>query len=177
MVFLASYPWTNWAENVAVGYSSPDAVMNAWMNSPGHRRNILSASVREIGIGFAQAGALQRLGAFEQCLLPHHHRPHARELSLGKIRKTTEQLGGDDAVEHAVPEELEGDLFVIEPAGAKNAQLALVQDFEGLLKPAHAPLCVDHLAGALVRQGAGIDQKLHPLGGAGGIVIEDGRIE
>jgi uncharacterized protein YkwD len=51
----AGYPWINWGENVAVGYSSPSAVMNAWMNSPGHRANILNPNVREIGIGIAQA--------------------------------------------------------------------------------------------------------------------------
>lgn len=50
----AGYPWITWAENVAVGWATPAVVMNAWMNSPGHRRNILSANVREIGIGFAQ---------------------------------------------------------------------------------------------------------------------------
>ena len=38
------------AENIAVGYPSPDSVMNAWMNSSGHRANILSASLRDIGI-------------------------------------------------------------------------------------------------------------------------------
>jgi hypothetical protein len=51
----AGYPWTTWAENVAYGYASAEAVMNAWMNSPGHRANILSARVREIGIGVARA--------------------------------------------------------------------------------------------------------------------------
>jgi len=51
----AGYPWITWAENVAVGYATPAAVMNAWMNSPGHRRNILNPNVREIGIGVAQS--------------------------------------------------------------------------------------------------------------------------
>jgi uncharacterized protein YkwD len=51
----AGYPWINWAENVAVGYATPAAVMNGWMNSPGHRRNILNANLREIGIGFVRA--------------------------------------------------------------------------------------------------------------------------
>ena len=39
-------------ENIAAGYATPDAVVNAWMNSPGHRSNILSASNWEIGIGY-----------------------------------------------------------------------------------------------------------------------------
>ena len=38
-------------ENVAVGYNTPQAVMTAWMNSPGHRRNILNPRYSYIGVG------------------------------------------------------------------------------------------------------------------------------
>jgi uncharacterized protein YkwD len=38
-------------ENVAWNQKSPEAVMHAWMNSPGHRRNILNPSYSEIGVG------------------------------------------------------------------------------------------------------------------------------
>lgn len=41
------------AENIAYGQRSPSEVMNAWMNSPGHRSNILSGNVSEIGVGVA----------------------------------------------------------------------------------------------------------------------------
>lgn len=41
-------------ENIAYGQNSPAAVMNAWMNSPGHRNNILSPSYTEIGVGLAK---------------------------------------------------------------------------------------------------------------------------
>ncbi|WP_371407258.1 CAP domain-containing protein [Kribbella sp. NBC_00662] len=40
------------AENIAVGYSSPSAVVTGWMNSPGHRANILNCSYTMIGIGY-----------------------------------------------------------------------------------------------------------------------------
>lgn len=40
-------------ENIAKGQQSPSAVMHAWMNSPGHRSNILSTSYSEIGVGLA----------------------------------------------------------------------------------------------------------------------------
>lgn len=40
------------AENIAMGYRSAEAVVNAWMNSPGHRANILSAIYTTMGIGF-----------------------------------------------------------------------------------------------------------------------------
>ena len=38
------------AENVAYGYSSAEAVVNAWLNSDGHRHNIESASFTDFGI-------------------------------------------------------------------------------------------------------------------------------
>lgn len=39
-------------ENIAAGYATPEAVVNGWMNSPGHRANILNAQYRDIGIGY-----------------------------------------------------------------------------------------------------------------------------
>lgn len=50
------YTWTRWGENVAYGYTTPAAVMNGWMNSPGHRANILNCSFKEIGLGLGQPG-------------------------------------------------------------------------------------------------------------------------
>ncbi|EFA78963.1 hypothetical protein PPL_08431 [Heterostelium album PN500] len=38
-----------WEENVAVGYRNAQEVMRGWMNSPGHRRNILSPSINRMG--------------------------------------------------------------------------------------------------------------------------------
>ena len=38
-------------ENIAYGQSTPSEVMNGWMNSSGHRANILNGSFKEIGIG------------------------------------------------------------------------------------------------------------------------------
>jgi uncharacterized protein YkwD len=40
------------AENIAVGYSSAAAVVKGWMNSPGHRQNILNCTYTMIGIGY-----------------------------------------------------------------------------------------------------------------------------
>ena len=39
-------------ENIAKGYASPQAVVNGWMNSSGHRANILNASYTQIGVGY-----------------------------------------------------------------------------------------------------------------------------
>lgn len=43
-------------ENIARGQTSPKAVVNAWMNSSGHRANILNASFTEIGVGYVADG-------------------------------------------------------------------------------------------------------------------------
>lgn len=40
-------------ENIAYGQRSPEEVMNGWMNSPGHRANILTAGFTKIGVGIA----------------------------------------------------------------------------------------------------------------------------
>ena len=39
-------------ENIAYGQSTPQQVMNAWMNSSGHRANILKANYTTIGVGY-----------------------------------------------------------------------------------------------------------------------------
>lgn len=43
------------AENIAYGQRTAEAVMNGWMNSSGHRANILNANVKEIGVGAVKA--------------------------------------------------------------------------------------------------------------------------
>ena len=43
-------------ENIAMGYATPAAVVNGWMNSAGHRANILNASYTKIGVGYVAAG-------------------------------------------------------------------------------------------------------------------------
>lgn len=43
-------------ENIAMGYSSAEAVVTAWMNSPSHRANILDARFKQIGVGYVSNG-------------------------------------------------------------------------------------------------------------------------
>ena len=43
-------------ENIAKGYSTPKAVVDAWMNSPGHRANILNSFYTHIGVGYVASG-------------------------------------------------------------------------------------------------------------------------
>ncbi|WP_308130073.1 CAP domain-containing protein [Kitasatospora aureofaciens] len=45
------YRWSTWGENIARGQKDPAAVMDAWMNSPGHRANILNCAFKQLGVG------------------------------------------------------------------------------------------------------------------------------
>jgi uncharacterized protein YkwD len=50
----AGYSFSAAAENIAMGQLTPDAVMTAWMNSAGHKANILNCTYTQIGIGIAK---------------------------------------------------------------------------------------------------------------------------
>lgn len=43
-------------ENIAYGYATPEQVVDGWMNSPGHRANILNGSFTAIGVGYNPEG-------------------------------------------------------------------------------------------------------------------------
>ncbi|MEV4630131.1 CAP domain-containing protein [Micromonospora sp. NPDC049523] len=45
------------SENVAMGYANPNAVMDGWMDSQGHRTNILNCDAKAIGVGIAANSA------------------------------------------------------------------------------------------------------------------------
>jgi len=49
----AGYRLRQGGENVAAGYSTPAAVLNGWMSSPGHRANMLSPNFCDLGVGYA----------------------------------------------------------------------------------------------------------------------------
>ena len=49
--------WTTWGENIAEGYTTAEDVMNGWINSPGHRANLLNPAFKDIGIGASGGGA------------------------------------------------------------------------------------------------------------------------
>jgi uncharacterized YkwD family protein/spore coat assembly protein SafA len=44
-------------ENIAAGQATPQEVVQAWMNSPGHRANILNSTYTDIGVGYAAGGS------------------------------------------------------------------------------------------------------------------------
>lgn len=56
-ITAAGYDFSTWGENIAAGYTTPASVVEAWMDSTGHRANILNPGFTEIGIGYAYNSA------------------------------------------------------------------------------------------------------------------------
>jgi len=53
-VTASGFYWRSVGENIAAGQTSAQQVMTAWMNSPGHRANILNRGFQYIGVGVAE---------------------------------------------------------------------------------------------------------------------------
>ena len=46
-----SYTWSSLGENIALGQTTEKQVMESWINSPGHCKNIMNARFKEVGFG------------------------------------------------------------------------------------------------------------------------------
>lgn len=53
-------PYMTCGENIAAGQAAPEAVVAGWMDSEGHRENILNASYGKLGVGFVKTDANYR---------------------------------------------------------------------------------------------------------------------
>jgi uncharacterized protein YkwD len=53
-ITAAGYAWRSAGENIAAGYTTPAAVMDGWLKSPGHCANIMSANFTEVGMACAK---------------------------------------------------------------------------------------------------------------------------
>jgi uncharacterized protein YkwD len=51
-ITAAGYRWRTIGENIAAGYRTPQAVVQGWMQSPGHCQNIMNATFTQLGVGF-----------------------------------------------------------------------------------------------------------------------------
>ncbi|MBD1859810.1 CAP domain-containing protein [Leptolyngbya sp. FACHB-1624] len=56
------YNYSRAAENIAFGQPTAQDVVTAWMNSPGHRQNILDPNLQEIGVGYYDGYWTQNFG-------------------------------------------------------------------------------------------------------------------
>ena len=50
---IADISWRSAGENIAMGSITAEDVMNQWMNSDGHRKNILNSGFKKLGVGLA----------------------------------------------------------------------------------------------------------------------------
>jgi uncharacterized protein YkwD len=51
------YYWSYAGENIAAGYSTTSAVVQGWINSPGHCANIMNPNFTNLGVGYATGGS------------------------------------------------------------------------------------------------------------------------
>jgi uncharacterized protein YkwD len=58
-IAASGYEARSWGENIAAVYATPQAVVDGWMNSEGHKANILSENFCDIGVGYAYDGESQ----------------------------------------------------------------------------------------------------------------------
>nr|RIY13927.1 CAP domain-containing protein [Deinococcus sp. RM] len=49
-------PYRTIGENIAAGQTTPQAVVDGWLKSEGHCRNIMNPAFKELGVGYAYAG-------------------------------------------------------------------------------------------------------------------------
>ena len=56
-LMAVGYDYAWFGENIAYGFTSAQAVVNAWMNSPEHKANLLSKHVKHIAVGAARSGS------------------------------------------------------------------------------------------------------------------------
>lgn len=52
-----AYPFGRIAENIALGFPDAESVVKGWMNSTGHRQNILNRDVSETGVGIVRSSS------------------------------------------------------------------------------------------------------------------------
>ena len=54
------YDYRELAENLAIGYKTPGGIVDGWMNSPGHRANVLGEHFHDVGVAIAPGSPTRR---------------------------------------------------------------------------------------------------------------------
>jgi len=50
-ITAAGYIWSSYGENIALGYTTEQAVMDGWLGSEGHCKNIMGKDFKDVGVG------------------------------------------------------------------------------------------------------------------------------
>ena len=88
-------------ENIAMGYTSPEDVMDGWMNSQGHRNNILNSRYKYIGVGYYYANGYEYwVQLFMDSTVEYKDFPTVKVQSGDKNSGTLEKgdVNGDKAI-------------------------------------------------------------------------------
>jgi uncharacterized protein YkwD len=80
----ASYDYNLAGENLAYGYGTSSSVVNGWMNSPGHKANILNAGYTELGFGICRSDNYNSSGP-EAIVVQHFASPRASSQSTQAV--------------------------------------------------------------------------------------------
>jgi uncharacterized protein YkwD len=59
----AGYNWKNYGENIGMGYHNEQEVVNGWLHSPGHCKNIMNKTYKDMGVGRSGNYWTQDLGS------------------------------------------------------------------------------------------------------------------
>lgn len=62
-ITAAGYTWRTYGENIARGYTSEQSVIDGWINSEGHCKNIMNPSFKEMGVARVGNYWTQEFGA------------------------------------------------------------------------------------------------------------------
>lgn len=96
----AGYDYTNAGENLAYGFATSDAVTTGWMNSAGHRANILG-NYQDMGFGIANGENFQ--GAQNTVVVAHYGTPRASQPAPTPITTPTQTPAATPTVTQTTP--------------------------------------------------------------------------
>lgn len=83
----AGYSYQTAGENLAYGFATSADTVTGWMNSPGHRANILNTSYKDIGFGIVNAPSYQGEGA-QTIVVAMYADPYAAPAPIAKVTPT-----------------------------------------------------------------------------------------
>ncbi len=92
-IATAGYHYQAAGENLAYGFSNASDAVNGWMNSPGHRANILNANYKDVGFGVAQSPNYQGNGP-ETIVVAEYGEPAEAAPAAGGIAGAQDTTAG-----------------------------------------------------------------------------------
>jgi uncharacterized protein YkwD len=123
-------------ENIAAGQKTPGEVVQAWMNSPGHRANILKSEYKDLGVGFEKNYWVQDFGSGDKnpasyisgsesnTQIPSNSTPPSQPISTATLPQSTPNQGGSPSSNQTPKPPISSDSF--EPTAYEQYMLELI---------------------------------------------------